>query len=148
MKNNKTIGLIFLLGLLIFTSCKKEGCIDESATNYNEEANIDDGSCFYPNEANAIVFFGGNVSYLLNEFGDTTLHFYVDDIYQTSITSDDFVTGYPDCGQANTMSVYKNLGTLQTLTSEFKIYNQDSILIWQGNIKFEANECYRLVLNL
>lgn len=30
------------------TSCKKEGCTDEKATNYNADAKKDDGSCEYP----------------------------------------------------------------------------------------------------
>lgn len=35
---------------LIFSSCEKEllGCIDPVATNYNNLANTDDGSCLYP----------------------------------------------------------------------------------------------------
>lgn len=32
---------------LIFASCKKEGCTDVNATNYNENANKDNGSCTY-----------------------------------------------------------------------------------------------------
>ena len=30
------------------TSCKKKGCIDVNADNYNAEAKKDDGSCTYP----------------------------------------------------------------------------------------------------
>jgi len=30
-----------------FTSCKKEGCTDETALNYNADAKKDDGSCIY-----------------------------------------------------------------------------------------------------
>lgn len=33
---------------LTLTSCKKKGCIDATATNYNSKANKDDGSCIYP----------------------------------------------------------------------------------------------------
>jgi hypothetical protein len=35
------------LGALSLTSCKKEGCTDENAINYNEDAKKDDGSCEY-----------------------------------------------------------------------------------------------------
>jgi len=42
---NKMI-LISML-LLTITACKKKGCTDETATNYNKEAKKDDNSCVY-----------------------------------------------------------------------------------------------------
>ena len=45
----KTFGVIALAVGLVFTldSCKKSGCIDETALNYDSEAEEDDGSCEY-----------------------------------------------------------------------------------------------------
>ncbi|OIQ36189.1 MAG: hypothetical protein BM555_03185 [Crocinitomix sp. MedPE-SWsnd] len=42
-----TIGILAFSALLM-TSCKKEGCIDVNANNYNAEAEKDDESCTYP----------------------------------------------------------------------------------------------------
>ncbi|MFM6935364.1 MAG: immunoglobulin-like domain-containing protein [Flavobacteriales bacterium] len=45
----KIIGL-FILGSLVMTTntgCKKKGCTDNTATNYNSAAKKDDGTCLY-----------------------------------------------------------------------------------------------------
>jgi hypothetical protein len=42
----KVIFLPFFL-ILVFSSCKKQGCTDSSANNYNSSANEDNGNCTY-----------------------------------------------------------------------------------------------------
>ena len=44
----KFIKLLLILTTLTFVACKKSGCTDPTATNYNEKAKKDDGSCVYP----------------------------------------------------------------------------------------------------
>lgn len=145
MDKMKIIGLIILTVLLSFTSCKKEGCTDIESVDYNEKADIDNGTCTY--EANGIVFFNEDVSVFLITWGVNNLDFYVDGVYQTSISSNDFISVFPQCGHANSMSVTKNLGGQQTLHSRFEIRVQsDSALLWEGNLYFKANECYSLLL--
>jgi hypothetical protein len=47
MKTLKKILPLLVVGTLALASCKKEGCIDPAAINYNDEAKKDDGSCEY-----------------------------------------------------------------------------------------------------
>ncbi len=60
----KIIGL-FLLGALVMTTntgCKKKGCTDSTATNYNNSAKKDDGTCLYT----PIITLNGNATVSLN----------------------------------------------------------------------------------
>ncbi len=47
MKKSYVLLLTLALGVSGLTGCKREGCTDEAATNYNEKAKKDDGSCEY-----------------------------------------------------------------------------------------------------
>jgi len=45
MKTIKLSVFMMLLSTVAFTSCKKKGCMDEAAVNYDEKAKKDDNSC-------------------------------------------------------------------------------------------------------
>lgn len=47
MKHTKFIIYLIILAFVYTTGCKKEGCTDSTATNYDEKAKSDDGSCLY-----------------------------------------------------------------------------------------------------
>lgn len=82
----KTANLLFVFTALIttFVSCKKEGCMDPLATNYNADAKKDDGTCVYP-EPDARDPYLGNywVTDSLFLFGD----FSEQQIYTLSVTT-------------------------------------------------------------
>lgn len=40
-----TMGVLLLINVLIFSSCKKEGCTSECASNYDSGAKKNDGNC-------------------------------------------------------------------------------------------------------
>jgi hypothetical protein len=42
-----TCHLFLIIGILIISSCKKEGCVDNNAINYDSNAKKDDESCRY-----------------------------------------------------------------------------------------------------
>lgn len=44
----KKVFLTIIIGASLMSSCKKEGCTDSAATNYDKKAKKDDGSCKFP----------------------------------------------------------------------------------------------------
>lgn len=44
----KKVMFLMLVGSLVLAGCKKEGCTNSNATNYDEKAKTDDGSCILP----------------------------------------------------------------------------------------------------
>ena len=47
MKRFTLSALLILLGIIVFDSCKKKGCTDPIGSNYDKNANYDDGTCDY-----------------------------------------------------------------------------------------------------
>jgi hypothetical protein len=48
MKKTQVLIAAVLIAMLTMTGCKKEGCTDPVATNYDSQAKEDDGSCIFP----------------------------------------------------------------------------------------------------
>ena len=55
---------------LSFQSCKKEGCTDATANNYNAEAKKDDGTCLYGSDENKDLVTIESIDGEKNDKGD------------------------------------------------------------------------------
>jgi hypothetical protein len=87
LKMKKTL-LFVALGLLTLASCKKKGCIDANAFNYDVTAGKDDGSCTYHATG---VFYYSQDTYLDKMVSPpiAQLEYYIDDVLIGTGNSDD-----------------------------------------------------------
>lgn len=63
----KYTSILLVLLVVGFVSCKKEGCTDEGASNYNPDAKKDDGSCVFPEVEISFTSPEAHTTYGLND---------------------------------------------------------------------------------
>ncbi len=104
---------IILFGLIVgcgLASCKKEGCTDENAKNYNEEAKKDDGTCNY--EAKFTTWFNVTSAQAMVSDGVSELTFFLDDKIIGSLEPADFADEIPQCSGPEGLFTIVDLGKM------------------------------------
>lgn len=112
MKTTKILmaGILGISIALGTTSCKKKGCTDSKATNYDAKAKKDDGSCKFETTTNGD---GHNGSHIMVKFE----HNYDG----TNVTSADF----NDIKYTNSLGTSHSITKMQYLVSDFVLYKSD-----------------------
>ena len=67
----KLFPLYLICTVLVISSCKKKGCTDENALNYNSEAKKDDGSCTFHELPSSYSFTDGSGNSTVSYSGQT-----------------------------------------------------------------------------
>ena len=135
---------LFLLGCLAtlaVVSCKKvEGCMDADATNYNVEAEKDDGSCTYNYSGEISFWFNESRSNDLVFSGVTSLTVYFDDVSVGTIDPSEWAVG-PECNGENRFTTTVALGNAKFKNVEYVINDQTGSTRFSGFVTALANEC-------
>jgi hypothetical protein len=136
---------IFAMALAGFSlaslnSCKKEGCTDAIAENYNADADKNDGSCTY--KASVSFWYNQATSQNLQDDVITSLTFYIDNQVIGSYASSVFFPSSPACGQSSVVSKTLDLGQSKTKTASYMVKDELGDEVWSGTVTFDASvEC-------
>lgn len=139
--------LFLLLGLVLLTatSCKKEGCTDQDATNFESEAKKDDGSCSYSgtltpwhNEQDALFLVGD---------GAETLYYYIDDQLVGTAAASAYFPSAPVCGQNGAVTITRDLGSSKSSSHILTVEDQTGFNYGTYSVTFIANTCVTVYCN-
>ncbi|MEZ4722217.1 MAG: hypothetical protein R2813_10120 [Flavobacteriales bacterium] len=120
-------------------SCNTEGCTDGDATNFNADADTDDGSCKF--EGELVFWYTEKTSDFLVGDDAITLTYYFDGELVGSGAANVFWTGAPECGQNGSVTVSKDLGGDKSKSYSYKVEDQTGHQYYSGNATVEANTC-------
>jgi hypothetical protein len=137
---------ILLSSFAILTACKKEGCTDNLAENFDKEAEKENNTCTY--EGTLTFWINANSSIDFNNNMIDELFVYVDGtkIGQMTSTSNQLTT--PDCGSIG-LTYYENFGLEESKLISYKItYEQyvgpgpkEEFTYTEGTLKIEGGQC-------
>lgn len=138
MKNKNLILMLLIILSATFTGCKKSGCTNNNATNYDSKAKENEGCKF---QGEIVFWYGKSTSQYLITDNAITLTYYVDGKVVGSSATSVYWTGAPSCGQSGSISVTKDLGSSPSKSYPYSIKDQTGYEYWSGYVVFEGNTC-------
>ncbi|MGC6429349.1 MAG: MbnP family protein [Flavobacteriales bacterium] len=139
--------LLFLFSLtLILSSCKKEGCINPIALNFDKKSKIDDGSCEYDLSFNFIIKNNGNtiqpndiIEFENNSYRLERLKFYISNFsFNNSSVDENSNVHLFDLDKPESHSVKKTINTLNYSNFTFSL-GLDSLLNSSDPSEYETD---------
>lgn len=131
------ISVAVLVGFTTLTGCKKEGCTDGIAKNFDSKAKKDDGSCSY--EASVQFWFDAATSLDMSLDDISTLTVYIGDEELGTYLVDDFSDSTPSCGASGIISKTFQLGSSKSKKVSFEIVDDNDEVVDSGDLVIEAS---------
>lgn len=145
MKRALSVLIILIVGFTI-TSCKKKGCIDSDADNYNSEAVKDNGTCSY--NGSVMFWYLEPTSIVLVNTGAETLTYKVNGVVIGTSLAAEYTTIVPFCGQPGAMSVTHAIGNDKKKSFNYSITDQTGYEHFGGTTNFSGGACLSIKLKL
>lgn len=138
----KTLSITFIALLTVFTisSCKKSGCTNELATNFDSEATADDGTCQYG--SNIVFWCLPAVSDSLRNLGHTQLKFDIDNEIVDSIVTEFFFSSVGECNASGTKTISREFFGDTKQHYHYRVRGNNGQVIYEDFIQIKAKDCF------
>lgn len=138
-----TLGLISIVSLI---GCKKHGCNDPAAENYDKTVEVNDGSCMY--ESNLIFWYNSSISGALQANDSQTLRFTVNNELLGSAPTTNYWDEEPGCDSLDIIKFTIPLDKKQAVIYNYSVKDEHDSVFWTGSINLLAERCHKLELTL
>lgn len=146
MKKINVLLAILCLGLVVY-SCKKPGCIDPIASNYDEKAKEGNELCPCTYEGSLAFWFDEATSDSIDVFEPyDSLKFYVEDYFIEGLEVTEFQDEEPECAKKGVPTYTAGFGRSTFRWVKYEVRNELGGIVWDSIVKMEANECIKIQL--
>ncbi|MFK8044695.1 MAG: hypothetical protein AB8B72_04320 [Crocinitomicaceae bacterium] len=142
-----TLALTIALAGLSFASCKKYGCTDPDAINFEDKVRSDNLLCEYEG---SILFWYDEIvrDSLLQVLGPIeSLEYYVEYVRADSLEFDNELVEPPVCGQPEVATYTSTMKTGFQRWVRYQIYTNFDALIYDSVVQLQANQCMKIRLD-
>ena len=139
MKKLSVVFTVLSLALVLFTSCKHEGCTDVDSVNFDPKANVNDGSCEY--EGSVVFWYNQATADSLQDYDAQSLTISVDNQVIGSYATNVYFAEAPTCKTSSVVTTTEDLGGAKSKSYSYTVTDQDDFVWWSGNINVDANTC-------
>lgn len=142
---------IIISGLLFGVSCKQEGCTDSIASNYDEDADVDNGSCQYSAD---LVFWSDSARTrsLTDNNINTPINIFVNGENIGKLNYYNYLSSEPNCTDSYADKVYEEVLNYTYFmgddknTIEIKIEDSQGVSLNSQTITVTHNECSAVLI--
>ncbi|MDX1351307.1 MAG: hypothetical protein R3279_13710 [Putridiphycobacter sp.] len=141
-----TIAIAALVVGLAFTSCKKYGCTDPDALNFEDNVRSNNLLCTY--NGSILFWYDELIQDSLNAlYNIQALEYYVEDVRADSLEFENPLEKPPVCGASEVATYTIDSTTGNKRWVEYQIFTELGVLLYDSTVEITANECLKIRLD-